>query len=121
MEWKKGEVRYFLELLLEKTDFEVLLLDLGCVMSGFFEVLDLCQKIWILKENRTSKDPGIEELKEIEEAFGAKTLTDITGLNMSTIYSANKNSLAEKTSAGDLQKGLQDSDISGLYYLSTLP
>ena len=33
---------------------------------------------------------GIEELKEIEEAFGAKTLTDITGLNMSTIYSANK-------------------------------
>ena len=33
---------------------------------------------------------GIEELREIEEAFGAKTLTDITGLNMSTIYSANK-------------------------------
>jgi metal-dependent hydrolase (beta-lactamase superfamily II) len=69
MEWKKGEVRHFLELLLEKTDFEVLLLDLGCVMSGFFEVLDLCQKIWILKENRTSKDPGIEELKELLEKF----------------------------------------------------
>lgn len=69
MEWKKGEVRRFLELLLEKTDFEVLLLDLGCVMSGFFEVLELCQRIWILKENRTSKDPGIEELKELLEKF----------------------------------------------------
>lgn len=33
---------------------------------------------------------GAEELKEIEEAFGIRTLTDITGLNMSTIYSANK-------------------------------
>ena len=33
---------------------------------------------------------GAEELREIEEAFGIRTLTDITGLNMSTIYSANK-------------------------------
>lgn len=33
---------------------------------------------------------GLEELKEIERAFGTKRLTDITGLNMSTIYSANK-------------------------------
>ena len=32
-------------------------------------MLDLCQKIWILKENRTSKDPGIEELKELLEKF----------------------------------------------------
>ena len=34
-----------------------------------FEVLELCQRIWILKENRTSKDPGIEELKELLEKF----------------------------------------------------
>ena len=33
---------------------------------------------------------GAEELKEIEEAFSVRTLTDITGLNMSTLYSANK-------------------------------
>ena len=33
---------------------------------------------------------GAEELKEITEAFGVRTLTDITGLNLSTIYSANK-------------------------------
>ena len=33
---------------------------------------------------------GAEELKEIEEAFGIRVLTDITGLNMSTLYSVNK-------------------------------
>lgn len=71
MEWRKGEVRHFLEILLEKTDFEVLVLDMGCVMNGFFEVLDLCGRIWILKEHRTSKDSGIEELRELLEKFKA--------------------------------------------------
>ena len=71
MEWRKGEVRHFLEILLEKTDFEVLVLDMGCVMNGFFEVLDLCGRIWILKEHRTSKDSGIEELRELLEKFRA--------------------------------------------------
>lgn len=33
---ERAEVRHFLEILLEKTDFEVLVLDMGCVMNGFF-------------------------------------------------------------------------------------
>lgn len=69
MEWEKEEVRRFLEILLEKTDFEVLLLDMGCMVAGFFEVLDMCQRIWILKENRTNQDPGIEELRELLDRF----------------------------------------------------
>lgn len=33
---------------------------------------------------------GIDELSEITKEFGVRTLTDITGLNLSIIYSANK-------------------------------
>lgn len=65
MEWTKEEMGRFLTCLLEQTEYEVLILDLGCIIPGFFQILDWSSRIWLLKENRTRGDLGIEELKEL--------------------------------------------------------
>lgn len=65
MEWKREEVERFFICLLEKTDYEVLILDLGCMIPGFFQTLELCSRIWLLKENRGRRDLGLEELKRL--------------------------------------------------------
>lgn len=65
LEWTKEEVENFFTSLLENTDYEVLILDLGCLIPGFFQVLELSSRIWLLKENRSRRDLGLEELKEL--------------------------------------------------------
>lgn len=65
MEWTKEEVECFLTFLLEKTGYETLVLDIGCMIPGFFRTLEMSSHIWLLKENRTKKDLGLEELREL--------------------------------------------------------
>lgn len=67
IEWKAEEMETFLELLVEKTEYEVFLLDITHFIPGFFEVLEKSSRIWILKEHRYRDDPGLEELRRLLE------------------------------------------------------
>lgn len=65
MEWTKEEVEQFFIFLIERTEYEILILDIGCMIPGFFKTLEMSSHIWLLKENRSRKDLGLEELREL--------------------------------------------------------
>lgn len=62
LEWTDEEVEILLACLLEKSEYEVLILDIGCMIPGFFRVLERSSRLWLLKEQRNRKDAGLEEM-----------------------------------------------------------
>ena len=62
MEWEAEETERFFELLLEKTGYEVFLVDISCFIPGFFEILEKSRRIWLLREYRSRVDFGLEEV-----------------------------------------------------------
>ncbi|MCI8326420.1 MAG: hypothetical protein HFI37_01425 [Lachnospiraceae bacterium] len=63
MEWTGEEVNCFFSWLLKKTDYEVLIVDMGCMIPGFFQILEQCRWIWLLGERENKRDFGIEEMR----------------------------------------------------------
>ncbi len=65
LEWTEEEMETFLTCLLEKSEYEVLILDIGCLIPGFFRVMEQSSRLWLLKEQRNRKDAGLEEVLEL--------------------------------------------------------
>lgn len=65
MEWTGEEMEALITCLLEKSKYEALILDIGCIIPDFFRVLERSNRLWLLKEQRNRKDVGLEELLEL--------------------------------------------------------
>lgn len=64
-ELEKEELKTFLYLLRERTEYEVILLDLGSMLPGFFEILKESTKVWIPESENAYEKAAIIELERL--------------------------------------------------------
>lgn len=62
MEWTGEEMETLITCLLEKSKYEALILDIGCIIPDFFRILERSSRLWLLKDQRNRRDAGLEEL-----------------------------------------------------------
>lgn len=63
----KEELRQFLRLLKEKTEYDMIFLDVGMMLPGFFELLKESSRIFIPLSGGAFSDAAMEELEELLE------------------------------------------------------
>lgn len=65
----KDEIQKFLKFLKERTEYDVILLDIG-MMAGWFELMEESSKILVLKTNESFENAAINEMESLLEKKG---------------------------------------------------
>lgn len=65
MEWSNAEMEVLFRGLFERSGYEAFVFDIQCMLPGFFEVLESCDQVWLLRGLRNRRDVCVEELMEL--------------------------------------------------------